>query len=262
MNIKKYVSSVMAAMLFGVVALLPGAASAEEQADTQTQPAVEQQATENAAPAAASSDENGKTEEDKTISVSLNYKYTSPRYGYTIMCPGKPTIVPASMMDETAKGDILIFANKGMEIIKAWIVLVDGYDEGMVPKNLGQMSDEDKAALNKKFCEEYGFGYASVVDLGKDRYGMYCITAKEVDVDTNGDGKFDDVMVASNQMVKTFLEGEFGGRFAICLLDNPVLSKEGIAIYNVGLTTFKQWPTSGYQNAQKNAASIAKKKRK
>ncbi len=94
-----------------------------------------------------------------------------------------------------------------------------------------------------------------------NKYGMYAITPKEYDVDTDGDGKFDDVAVASNQIIKTYLKGEYGGHFEISLMDNPSLSQEGIAIYNVGLTTFQQWPTSKYQEFLE-ASKLPKKKKK
>ena len=46
--------------------------------------------------------------------IDSGYKYTSQRYGYTIVCPKKPSVVPASMLfDEKEKGDVLIFKSTG-----------------------------------------------------------------------------------------------------------------------------------------------------
>ena len=122
-------------------------------------------------------------------------------------------------------------------------------------------TEEEKKATVERFRDKFNFADASVVDLGDNRYGMYAITPKELDVDTNGDGQFDDVVVASNQMIKTYLKGAYGGHFEISLLDNPALSQEGIAIYNVALTTFQQWPTSKYQEFL-DASKLPKKNKK
>lgn len=262
MNIKKHLFKHFMALAVGAMLMVPTMAqvSAEEAVQgAATEPA---QTTE-AAPVndAAQSNNTNQENADKEITVHLGYKYTSERYGYTIMCPGKPEVIPASLFDETVKGDVLVFSGSGMEIGKAWIILINAYDEADVPDNLGTLPEEEKKATVEKFREKFNFADASVVDLGDNKYGMYAITPKEYDVDTDGDGKFDDVAVASNQIIKTYLKGEYGGHFEISLMDNPSLSQEGIAIYNVGLTTFQQWPTSKYQEFLE-ASKLPKKKKK
>ena len=81
------------------------------------------------------------------------------------------------------------------------------------------------------------------------RAGVYAVTAKEIEVDTNGDGKFDEVMRAESQMVQTFFRGAYGGRFGVMLMENPDLTKDGVALYQLGLLTFQEWPTK-MQNGQ------------
>ena len=265
MNIKNFFSKSLIAMALGAMTMMPAmsSASAEEAASTAAPAAAA--ATDTATAGTASGSEtapaNGAAQPPEEITVQLGYKYTSERYGYTIMCPGKPDIIPASMFDETAKGDVLVFAANGTDIYKAWIILINAFDEADVPDNLGTLPEAEKKATVEKFRDKFNFADASVVDLGNNKYGMYAITPKEVEVDTNGDGKFDDVMVASNQMVKTYLKGEYGGHFEISLMDNPTLSKEGIAIYNLALTTFQQWPTSKYQEFLE-LSKLPKKKKK
>lgn len=279
MNIKNNFSKSFVTMALGAALLLPAMAtvSAEEVASapatapaqtTEAQPAqtapaqtTPAQTTEAQPAQAAPANAENQAPEDKEIQVQLGYKYTSERYGYSIRCPGKPEIIPASFFDETAKGDVLVFSGKDREIYKAWIILINAYDEADVPDNLGTLPEEEKKATVERFRDKFNFADASVVDLGDNRYGMYAITPKELDVDTNGDGQFDDVVVASNQMIKTYLKGAYGGHFEISLLDNPALSQEGIAIYNVALTTFQQWPTSKYQEFL-DASKLPKKNKK
>ncbi|MCR5175411.1 MAG: hypothetical protein K6C05_01020 [Anaerovibrio sp.] len=268
MIIKNVMSKLFAVMLMSAVAVIPGMAVAAtgDTAQTAAAPAAAPAAAQTAeqAPADAAAPKEGeapKIDENTTVQVQLPYKYTSERYGYTIMCPGKPEVVPASFFDDTAKGDVLIFHGTATDINKAWIILINAYDEADVPDNLGTLPEEEKRATIEKFCKKFNYADASVVDLGDNRYGMYAITAKELDVDTNGDGKFDDVVVASNQMIKTYLKGAFGGHFEITLLDNPTLSPMGIAFYNAGLATFQQWPTSRYQEFL-DSAKLPKKKKK
>lgn len=269
MNIKHIISRGLMAIALGAALMVPAipSVSAEEAtpavqtAGAPTQPAPATQPADAQQAPATQPNNAGGVNEDTEFTVVLTYKYTSERYGYSIMCPKKPEVIPASFFDESAKGDVLVFGGKDLDIEKAWIVLINAYDEADVPDNLGTLPEAEKAEAVAKFRDKFSFADASVVDLGNNKYGMYAITAKEYDVDTNGDGQFDDVAVASNQMIKTFLKGEYGGRFEITLMDNPALSQEGIAYYNAGLATFQQWPTSKYQDFLE-ASKLPKKKKK
>ncbi|ORU01340.1 hypothetical protein D081_0159 [Anaerovibrio sp. JC8] len=216
-------------------------------------------AEEAAAPAAATAnaDANG----DVTIDVSLPYKYTSTRYGYSIMCPTQPNVVPASLFDETAKGDILIFEGNVDDVKKAWIVLINAYDEGEIPANAGSVSDDERKTILDNFANKHVLTNTRVVEVAENVYGIYGVTPKELQVDTNGDGTFDDTITAESQMVQTYLPGEFGGHFMISLIDSPEISVPGVATYNAGLTTFKQWPTSEYQEFLE-LSKLPKKKKK
>ncbi|WP_027396297.1 hypothetical protein [Anaerovibrio lipolyticus] len=184
---------------------------------------------------------------DNVVQVNLPYKYTSTRFGYTIMCPTQPNVVPASLFDETSKGDILIFEGNVDDVKKAWIVLINAYDDGDIPANAGSVSDAERKTILDNFSNKYVLTNTRVVEVAENVFGIYGITPKELQVDTNGDGQLDETVTAENQMVQTYLPGEFGGRFMISLIDSPEISMAGLATYNAALTTFKQWPTSEYQ---------------
>lgn len=75
---------------------------------------------------------------------AASYTYTSKEYGYTIQCPQKPNVIPASMLYEGKKGEVLIFANDGYAIKHAWIILTDAFDSKDTPDYNTIQKDEAK----------------------------------------------------------------------------------------------------------------------
>lgn len=181
-------------------------------------------------------------------------KYTSQRYGYSIVCPKKPNVIPASLLVEGAKGDVLIFDNDGYDIKNAWVVLAEAFDDAELPPDMGQRSEPEQMAYIDHLMNTAGYEFVRLTEVAGST-GVYAVTAKEIDVDTDGDGQPDEMMVAENQGIKTFFRGQFGGRFSVQLIDNPELSQAGVSLYQLGLLTFQEWP-SAVQDGQ----NIAKDK--
>ena len=188
--------------------------------------------------------------------IDSGYKYTSKRYGYSIVCPAKPTVVPLSVLfgDNTEKGDVLIFRSNGYDVTYGWIVMVDAFDEATLPPDITKQSEDNQKAFIDKFMKSSPYEFVRLTEVD-GRSGVYAVTAKEIEVDTNGDGKVDEVMTAESQMVRTFFRGAYGGRFGVMLMDNPKLTQQGIALYEFGLLTFQEWPSS-----MQNGANVGKKK--
>ncbi len=209
----------------GTVAFAPFAQAAEEPAAQEAQGA------------------NMTVAEMAELAKENGYRHTSARYGYSIVCPKKPNVIPLSLMEEKAKGEVLIFDNDGYYINNAWIIMVNAFDENEIPTNLHTMDDAAKAKLAEKLAKNSGYELVRIADMGHTS-GVYCITAKEIEIDTNGDGKADEVMTADTQMIKTFFRGQFGGRFGVELIDNPDLTSAHINQYHVGLMTFQEWPAT------------------
>ncbi len=172
------------------------------------------------------------------------YKYTSQRYGYSIVCPSKPTVVPLSVLfgDDSQRGDVLVFKSAGYDISYGWIVMVDAFDEETIPPDLTKQSEEKQKAFIDKFMASSPYEFVRLTEVD-GRTGVYAVTAKEIEVDTNGDGKMDEVMAAESQMVRTFFRGAYGGRFGVMLMENPDITKEGESVYRMGILTFEEWPT-------------------
>lgn len=181
-------------------------------------------------------------------------KYTSQRYGYSIICPKKPNVIPASLLVEGSKGDVLIFDNDGYDIKNAWVVLAEAFDDAELPPDMGQRSESEQMAYIDHLMNTAGYEFVRLTEVAGST-GVYAVTAKEIDVDTDGDGQPDEMMVAENQGIKTFFRGQFGGRFSVQLIDNPELSQAGVSLYQLGLLTFQEWP-SAVQDGQ----NIAKDK--
>ena len=122
------------------------------------------------------------------------YKYTSQRYGYSIICPTKPTVVPLSVLfgdDEDARGDVLIFKSAGYDINYGWIVMVDAFDEDMIPDDITKQPEAKQKDYIEKFMANSPYEFIRLTEVD-GHSGVYAVDAKEIEVDTNGDGKYDE----------------------------------------------------------------------
>ena len=205
--------------------------------------------------------------------IEFSYKHTSQRYGYSILCPVKPKVMPASAYNEQDKGDVLLYSGSYDNIKKAWVICINGYDNKVVPENLGTMQENEAQALLKDFAANYGLEYAQIVEIANRnedgsqaegyRYGIAGPTAKEVEVDSDGDGVMDSVAVAENQMMKLFIPGQYGGHFMLGLIQAGGLQKRDVEEFmNAGIYTLQQWPTSGYAKAKSESGEKDKKSKK
>lgn len=175
--------------------------------------------------------------------TASGYKYTSERYGYSIVCPEKPVgVIPLSAMIENERGDVLVFANEGYSLKRAWIVMINAFNDQEVPPDLDKMNEQQQKALIDNLMNTSGYEFVRIADIN-GRKGIYAVTAKVIDIDTDGDGKPDTTAEADTQMIKTYFTGQFGGRFSVQLIDNPELTQAGVQTYQLGICTFQEWPT-------------------
>ena len=110
------------------------------------------------------------------------------------------------------------------------------------PPDITKQPEAKQKEYIDKFMKSSPYEFIRLTEVD-GRSGVYAVTAKEIEVDTNGDGKFDEVMKAESQMVQTFFRGAYGGRFGVMLMENPDLTKDGVSVYHLGLLTFQEWPT-------------------
>ena len=175
----------------------------------------------------------------QTAQADLPYKYESKAFGYSIQCPKEPVgVIPASTFYEGKEGEILVFENEEYNIKSAWIILKNAFTDQSVP-DLNKISDEDAGKLLQRIMKSNGYEGIMKVPVNDHNKGIYAVTAKVIEIDTDGDGKPDTTAEANSQMAVTFFRGADGERYAVELLENPELRDEALALYQKGVTTFK-----------------------
>ena len=174
------------------------------------------------------------------IQVTFTQVYESARYHFRIPVVARPSVLPASLFfgDDSLRGEVLIFDNEGYDVKLAWVVLVDAFDDAYLP-DLSKLTDEETDALLKKIREERAYDGVASVSLGDGRRALYALTARELEMDTDGDGKMDTFAEANGQMALTFFRTPKGGRYQVGLINNPELLRQNIAAYQVAVASFQ-----------------------
>ena len=134
------------------------------------------------------------------------------------------------------QGEVLVFANDGYDIKKAWIVMQNAFDEKDLT-NLDTISEADAKVLFAKVMAS-GYEYLSLVQIDGHN-ALYGMTSKVKYIDADNDGKPETKVEAENQQLKTFIRGK-NQRYAVILLDNPELLKQDIKEYQAGVLTFRE----------------------
>ena len=188
--------------------------------------------------------QTAEAKKDKAAAVSQTataegYLYTSKNYGYTIVCPKKPNVIPASLLMEGRKGEVLIFDNDGYNIKNAWIVLADAFDKKKTP-DFNKMNEAEAKKYLEGIMQSNPYEGVMVVNLTKNNKAIYALTAKEVELDTDGDGKPDVTAKADTQMAVLFFRGNKGGCYSLQLIDNPVLRDSEIVKFQNGAMSFNE----------------------
>ena len=177
------------------------------------------------------------------VHANDGYVYTSERYGYTIKCAVKPVgVIEASDLyesDEGIVGEVLIFDNEEYNIKKAWIVIKDAFSDEAIP-NLNQLSEEETASLLNNIKMNNHYEKTDLILQSENNKGIYAVTAKEVEVDEDGDGVIDGIATTDNQIAVMVFRGEYGGRFALQLIDNPELRQNTIEEFINGVRSFRE----------------------
>ena len=184
------------------------------------------------------------------VEVSLPYTYTSQQYGFSIQCPQKPVgVIPASLLYEDRTGEVLIFDNEEYNIKYAWVVLTNAFDNKSVP-DLNKLKEADAEKLLADIMGSNGYEGIMLVNLDAKNKAIYAVTAKEVEVDEDGDGKIDGVAKADTQMAVAFFRTPKGNRYGVELIDNPDLRASSLAAFQKGITTLKDVDTKQVKNSK------------
>lgn len=168
---------------------------------------------------------------------ALSYLYESSAYNYRVMCPQKPVgVIPASALFENREGEILIFENEEYHIKYAWVVLVHAFPEEALP-NLNIINPEEATELLKRIMGSNAYEGIMLVNVTEENKGIFAVTAKEIEIDENGDGTPDATATANGQMAALFFRGENGACYGFELIDNPALRASSVSAFLAGAGT-------------------------
>jgi len=173
----------------------------------------------------------------KATPPALSYLYESKVYGYRMMCPKAPVgVIPASMLYEGRKGEVLIFDNEEYNIKHAWVVLVDAFSDDALP-DLNTIDREQAETLLKGIMGSNGYEGIMLVNLTEYNKAIFATTAKEIEIDEDGNGTVDATAKADTQMAVLFFRGAAGERYGLELIDNPDLRAASVAAFIAGART-------------------------
>lgn len=172
-------------------------------------------------------------------SEEFSYTYTSQEYHYSIECPKKPNVVPASVFldDKSKKGEILIFENVEYNVVRGWLILVDAFNPNAVP----DFNKSSKSIIEPyvKEIQKQGYEDAKVIELMKGNKGLFAITSKEIKIDEDGDGIIDGVATTDRQDAITFFRTSDGSCFSVQLVGSAGINDIAINNFMKALYTFK-----------------------
>lgn len=171
--------------------------------------------------------------------AAADYVYTSEKYGYTINCPKKPLVIAASELYPDKQGEVLIFDNEGYNIKNAWVVIKDAFEDAKIP-DLNTIDEAGAKAYLQGLMTSNGYEGIMLINRNAKDRAIYAITAKEVEIDTDGDGKPDVTAKSDTQMAVTFFRGNKGGRYSVQLIDNPDLRDTALAAFQKGVVSFTE----------------------
>ena len=167
-----------------------------------------------------------------------SYTYISQEYNYSIKCPKRPNVIPASVLfegDNNKKGEVLIFENEEYEIKRAWLVLTDAFNTMAVPN----FNTASKDLINQYITELQKQGYEDmqIINVTKDNKGVFALTAKEIEIDEDGDGKPDGVAIAENRGAITYFRMPDGRCFSVQMIGTNGINDLDIENFKTALST-------------------------
>ncbi|MBR2215086.1 MAG: hypothetical protein IJ849_04935 [Selenomonadaceae bacterium] len=188
----------------------------------------------------------------KTEAAGDAYQFVSEN-GYSILCPQKPMLViPAGELYRDRVGDVLVFDREANNLKHAWIIVKDGFEDSELP-NLNLATESELQPTLEKIQRTVGYESIKLIKITEWNHGVYAVTAKDVEIDTDGDGVPDRVGHSDTQMAVTFFRGNKGGRYRMELLDNPDLRDSSIKDYQYSLITFQELDEKELKDALKKA---------
>ena len=186
-------------------------------------------------------EESAEAVRETAVPVELSYAYESSKYGYRIMCPKQPAFVIPAVEFDGHEGEVLIFENEDYYIKYAWVIHVNAFSEDGVP-NLNAISPEESVQLLKGIMSSNGYEGIMLINLTEGNKAIFATTAKEIEIDEDGDGIPDATARADSQMAVLFFRTANGLRYGLELIDNPDLRDVSVAAFLAGARSMQIVP--------------------
>ena len=215
-------------------------------------------AEENSAAEPATTAESASTAETlATAETSTKgFDYTSKTFGFKIMCPVEPKVVVNPFPDPAKRGELLVFANDGAEILYGYQIQFDAFDTNSTP-------DFNKA--KKKTLENYleklkvnnAYEDAIVDNVNPENKGVFAVTAREIEI-KDDNGEVEGVAVASTQNEIVFFRTKSGRCISIQLITTN-LTDEVVMNFRKSVSTYKDATELLMDDGKKSKSKKSKK---
>ena len=192
---------------------------------------------------------------------SEKYEYISSEYNYSVVCPKKPNVFPARLLydDNTKKGEVLIFDSEGYTIKRGWVFLFDAFDSRLIPN-----FNKDSKKLIEQYIEakkKDGFEKLDLVEVTKGNKGVFGITAKEIEIDEDGDGTIDGVAVAEKQSAVYFFRSPIGRCISVEMMGDDI-DDASMSEFRAAMQTYKDVDPNAKSSDDKKSKKSKKDSKK
>ena len=192
-------------------------------------------ATNNNNPPAQQTQQNQQNQQTLRISTEDFLTYTSQAYGFSIKCPFEPVVVDLRFEDPDRRGELLVFANDGINILLGYRIVLDAFDNQHVP----DFNKADKAVIDNYIDvlkQVNLYEVATLQNISANNKGLFAITAKEFEVKDPKTGELQTV-TASTQNAIAFFRTPLGRCVSVQLITNE-LSDNLLKAYQYSVASF------------------------
>ena len=102
---------------------------------------------------------------------------------------------------------------------------------------MNSIDREQAETLLKGIMGSNGYEGIMLVNLTERNKAIFAMTAKEIEIDEDGDGVVDAAAHADTQMAVLFFRGANGERYGLELIDNPELRAASVSAFVEGART-------------------------
>lgn len=201
--------------------------------------------------------QNQQNQQTVRISTDDFVNYTSQAYGFSIKCPWEPVVVDLRSEDINRRGELLVFANDGIDVLLGYRIVLDAFDNQRVP----DFNKADKAVIDNYIDvlkQVNLYEVATLENISANNKGVFAITAKEFEVKDPKTGEVQTV-TASTQNAITFFRTPLGRCVSIQLITNE-LSDNLLKAYQFSVAGFND-PNPPVKNVKNDKKSDKKSKK-